>query len=233
MARIVYSGLVTEIKGSIGGTTFQSNRSGYIVRNKQYKGPVRSVGNVKAGRAFAIASRRWGSLTAAQRTAYNTMASTYNYVDLWGNTKTLTGFQWFMASTNNQFRVDGVGLPLAPSGDPTVVAPIFDILLEDQKITYTNFNWAGSNANSLLVYASSPLRSNSFNNRLNYRYMGIAYKENPTWFQLVFDYQRVFGVPYSFLINDFVGYINFLTVFFINGLAGHSSFVLKQLSFNI
>jgi len=34
MARIQLSGLLTDIKGSIGGSTFQNNASGLIMRNK-------------------------------------------------------------------------------------------------------------------------------------------------------------------------------------------------------
>lgn len=233
MARIVYSGLVTEIKGSVGGTTFQSNRSGYIVRNKQYKGPVKSVGNVEAGRAFAIASRRWSLLSLAQRNAYKTMAATYDYTDLWGNTKTLTGFQWFMASTTNQFRVDGIGLPLAAAGSPVRVIPS---VTWHATLTLWYFNilsWASTNADYVIVYATAPMRSITFLNKLSYRFLVLYPKTFGESYFLSAAYKSAFGFNISEVNSNVKGYINFLALFFKNGEAGHSSFLVHTFSFNV
>jgi hypothetical protein len=225
MARIVYSGLVTEIKGSVGGTTFQSNRSGYIVRNKQYKGPVRSVGNVEAGRAFAIASRRWQSLTAAQRADYNTMAATYSYTDLWGNTKTLTGFQWFMASTNNQFRVDGIGLPLAPAGDPTIIPPVLGLSANSTSCTVNILDISSSNADLIFIYATPVVRSYTYVNRLTYRFLKFANFSSPGSIPCHVEWSNVYGVNWSDMYGVYKGYILFFCLFAKSGQAGHSSFV--------
>lgn len=232
MARIVYSGLVTEIKGSIGGTTFQSNRSGYIVRNKQYKGPVRSVGNVEAGRAFAIASRRWSLLSSAQQSDYNTMASSYPYTDLWGNTKTLTGFQWFMASTNNQFRVDGVGLPLAPAGSPVRVVPPVSYFFSGSDWTIAIPDWNSTNADYAACFASAPLRSVTPFNRLNYRFLNLFDRFYRPYYYLSDAYGAVFGLDFSDLRDNTKSHVNVLLEFFKAGEAGHSSFHVIDFYFN-
>lgn len=233
MARIVYSSLVTEMKGSVGGTTFQKNRSGYIVRNKQYKGPVKSVGNVEAGRMFAIASRRWDLLSSAQKTAYNTMAATYDYTDLWGNTKTLTGFQWFMASTNNQFRVDGIGLPLAPAGSPIRVIPSVEWHATSTLWYFRIMSWASTNADYVIVYATAPMRSITLLNKLSYRFLVLYPKTFGVDYYLSAVYKSAFGFNISEVNSNVKGYINFLALFFKNGEAGHSSFLVNTFSFNV
>lgn len=225
MARIVYSGLVTEIKGSVGGTTFQSNRSGYIVRNKQYKGPVRSVGNVEAGRAFAIASRRWSLLSSAQQSAYNTMASSYQYTDLWGKTKTLTGFQWFMASTNNQFRVDGIGLPLAPAGDPTIIPPVLGLTATSTFCNVDVLDISSTNADLIFIYATPVIRSYTYVNRLTYRFLKFVNFNTTGNIPCQVEWSNVYGVDWSDMYGVYKGYILFFCLFAKSGQAGHSSFV--------
>lgn len=67
MARIIYSGLVTEIKGSVGGTTFQSNAYGYTVKNKANIVRPNSVLQNQRKLYLSVASQKWKGLSSAQR----------------------------------------------------------------------------------------------------------------------------------------------------------------------
>lgn len=95
MAVIKLGSIVTDIAGSIGGTTFRRTSTGHAVYNKQGK-------QVKS--AFAKASRKnelgnifssWYNITESEREQWALNASTYPLKDKFGNTKYLTGRQLY------------------------------------------------------------------------------------------------------------------------------------------
>lgn len=67
MAQVKLSGLVTSIKGSVGGTTFQSSGAGLTARNKPL--PLKSKSNAQTTVRVLQAqlNTAWGDLTDAQR----------------------------------------------------------------------------------------------------------------------------------------------------------------------
>jgi hypothetical protein len=75
MARIIYSGLVTEIKGSIGGTTFQSNAYGYTIKNKSRQKKPKTVLQNQKKVFLTAASQAWRGLSQAQRDGWNAWAA--------------------------------------------------------------------------------------------------------------------------------------------------------------
>lgn len=95
MAVIKLGSIVTDIAGSIGGTTFRRTSTGHAVYNKQGR-------QVKS--AFAKSSRKnelgnifssWYNLTESEREQWALNASTYPLKDKFGNTKFLTGRQLY------------------------------------------------------------------------------------------------------------------------------------------
>ena len=95
MAVIKLGSIITDIAGSIGGTTFRRTSTGHAVYNKQGR-------QVKS--AFAKASRKnelgnifsnWYNLSEKEREQWAVNASTYPLKDKFGNTKYLTGRQLY------------------------------------------------------------------------------------------------------------------------------------------
>lgn len=95
MAVIKLGSIVTDIAGSIGGTTFRRTSTGHAVYNKQGR-------QVKS--AFAPASRKnelgnifadWYNLSEGERAQWEKNASVYPLKDKFGNTKYLTGRQLY------------------------------------------------------------------------------------------------------------------------------------------
>ena len=95
MAVIRLGSIVTDIAGSIGGTTFRRTGTGHAVYNKQGR-------QVKS--AFAKASRKnqlgnifsnWYNITESEREQWAINASNYPIKDKFGSTKYLTGRQLF------------------------------------------------------------------------------------------------------------------------------------------
>ena len=96
MARIIYGAIVESIRGSIGGTTFQKNAYGYTVKKKpNIIRPNRSAQN-RQKKYLAYATQSWGALSDAQRTDWNTWASTYPQYAKHNSSSQLSGYSVFV-----------------------------------------------------------------------------------------------------------------------------------------
>ena len=96
MARIIYSGLVTSIKGSVGGTTFQSNAYGNTVKNKANMIIPNSVSQELRKLIFSKATKGWSSLTSVQRSNWETYAAAFPQFAKNNPSAVLSGFSVFV-----------------------------------------------------------------------------------------------------------------------------------------
>jgi len=97
MARIKYGALVESINGSIGGTTFQTNRYGFSVKRK----PVPTIPNTprqnsRKALMFTV-QQAWIALTDANRSNWNTYAATFPRPTRLNPDANLNGFNYFSA----------------------------------------------------------------------------------------------------------------------------------------
>ncbi|HPD99580.1 MAG TPA: hypothetical protein PKV52_04890, partial [Candidatus Saccharibacteria bacterium] len=95
MARVLYSGIVTELVGNLGGTTFQKNKSGYIARNlghcRKKSTFNQSVQQVK----FYAQMAGYMALSVSYKTTWVDLATAHPIIDKFGNEKTLNGCNWY------------------------------------------------------------------------------------------------------------------------------------------
>lgn len=174
MARVQYGVIVTELKGKIAGQVFQGGNVGYVLRNKGYTSGISSPNRQSANRNMIAQTTSWRTLTDVQRASWNSGASTWPFVDKFGNTYTGSGFQVYTAFNSNLL---SLGLPAvltipsaeSPNNPGTVTAIMFDnggIALEWEN--------AGEAPDYILLFAS-PARSPGKNT--NYvRYRKIAFE---------------------------------------------------------
>lgn len=120
MARIIYSGLVTSIKGSIGGTTFQSNAYGNTVKNKPNMVIPNSVDQEQRKLILSKATKAWSTLTDAERSNWNTYATTFPQYAKNNLSSQLSGFAVFVKWHAALFL--GQGLNSDVDGNPSLVA---------------------------------------------------------------------------------------------------------------
>jgi len=171
MARILYSSQVSDIKGSIGGLTFQRNSSGTICRLKPSR--VQSGTSKQNPRLvdFGSASNAWLALDSADREAWQAWADSNPKSTPWGDTKYITGYNYYMSCFCNAMLVDGTPPDVPPASyTPLAIADnAMSIDGSDLKITFvTPFNHTGS---YLVVYATPPLQALGLKNRKYLRFM--------------------------------------------------------------
>lgn len=96
MARIIYSGLVTSIRGSIGGTTFQNNAYGFTVKNKANMIRPNSIDQETRKIIFSSAVKNWSSMSQTFRDNWNTFAATFPQFSKHNVSSVLSGFAVFV-----------------------------------------------------------------------------------------------------------------------------------------
>lgn len=154
MARIIYT--LGELKGSIGGLTFQNNTSGHTVRQRPI---VRKSSTIKQQASHASHQSllfEWQSLTVTEKDLWNTFASVHDKIDKFGITKTLTGANWFL-SVNFMRLLMGLSLLTSPPAYASPSgAPTFTIELFPDKIkVYINPTYS-SVSNNLIIWGALP-----------------------------------------------------------------------------
>lgn len=126
MARIKFSGLVTEIRGSIGGTTFQRNAYGFTVKNKSSMTLPLTVTQLQRQNLYSRATKDWGQLTEVQRETWRTWASTFPQFAANNPDSQLSGFAVFVK--HHLLAKLNAGSPLVVLPAPSFEKPALDLL---------------------------------------------------------------------------------------------------------
>lgn len=135
MARIIYSGLVTSIRGSVGGTTFQNNAYGFTIKNKANMIIPNSPQQELRKLIFSLATKAWATLTDPQRGNWETYASSFPQFAKNNPSSQLSGFAVFVKWHCAWFL--GTGLNAVIDTAPSLVATPLDT------VTLTVTNVAG------------------------------------------------------------------------------------------
>jgi len=95
MARVIYGPSVSTLHGSIRGTTFQDNASGSIARGRSHPSLFPSPGQSYQQTWAGQVNKAWQGLSLVQQLSWDTFAGLHTKQNRYGQTKTLTGFNWF------------------------------------------------------------------------------------------------------------------------------------------
>lgn len=157
MAKVQYAAPVTSLSGSIGGWTFQTNRSGNIVRLRpkglQSPSPLQSASittHLQLVSAFT-------ELTPLQKQDWDDFSVAHTHEDRFGTTRTLTGQNWFISINRNRLLLN-LGILNAP---PMFFLPIgnanFTIVIDDTKIEITKSAPQSPNDTAFKIFTTPPL----------------------------------------------------------------------------
>lgn len=207
MARVTYGVGVTEFKGSIGGVTFQRNTSGTIVKHKTYH-PVnpsvsQSVNQANLARMVSL----WPTLTLSQMADWNALAAAHDHTNLWGETKTISGYQWFLANNLNLLATgQAVNLICQPFVSPA--APDQFTLEADALGLYLRWSPAYTPAyNYSLIMVSPPLRQGNILLKRSLFTLASFGSGAQTEINIKADYEAAFNITWSQFFANSVSFI--------------------------
>lgn len=176
MGQIKFSGLVVGIKGKIGGTVFQSGRTGYAAKNNtgSGRGYIRGDGGVarmKQRNYLSSLSNRWGSLSVEYRDAWNNEAQNYIFYNRFGDPYTPSGYQLFMSLNLN---LNKIGLPTIDAPKPKAeIEPVSNFRFENFSVNDISVKWDSPTSGTffIIVYGSPQRRPGKSNSGISYKYI--------------------------------------------------------------
>lgn len=95
MANIKLGAIITDIAGSVGGTTFRRTPNGIIIYNKQGTQIKSAFSQNAVKNKLGAILGSWGTLEPGERNFWNDKATLYEFPDKFGNLKFLTGRQLY------------------------------------------------------------------------------------------------------------------------------------------
>ena len=95
MAVVLPGPLVSEIRGSIGGTSFHQARAGIIATKKPIQNKSFTQKQSIAIQEHMLFLQAFQNLTFAQKTLWDTFSVTFQKTDKFGQARELTGLNWF------------------------------------------------------------------------------------------------------------------------------------------
>jgi hypothetical protein len=115
VALVTYAPLVTAIKGSIGGVTFQANTAGQIcrARTRPYK-PVTEKQRTVLPK-LTIWLPIWRTLDLDTQVLWNDFATAHPHTDFYGRVRHLTGFNYFCRLNSQLIRAYQTYITVPPT----------------------------------------------------------------------------------------------------------------------
>ena len=175
MARVEYGVIITDIIGSIGGITFQHNRSGKIarLRPKTHKNPTSAQTDRQVKHAGILHS--WQQLSEANQGLWNDFADLHTKVNMFGDTKTLSGLNWYESINLSRDLIGLLSLKTPPAYNLPCAVPAYTVTINQTKIEINltaPFNTAN---NTLVIRATAPIPNTTTNFRGQWRF--ITYED--------------------------------------------------------
>lgn len=196
MARVEYSSIVNEIKGSIKGTSFQRNKSGTIAKGKSVLVFNPSVNQLVSQSDFNYVVGLWAALTFANKELWIAFALANTKFNYWNEEKTLSGFNWFVSLNSNRL-LTGQALFTAP---PAYATPLFcpefnlNVAAESLDIEFVSFPTASDYY--LFIFATPPLRSVNLQSRRHLRLISVIAPSSAESHEITAAWESYFNLVY-------------------------------------
>ncbi len=163
MALIKFSGIVSEARGSIGGTVFSRNRSGAYIRSRTKPTNPNTSAQQAVRAVMAFLTNRWSQdLTAVQRTAWNLYGASVVMLNGLGENINLSGFNHYIRSnsilkrTANTLVDDGPTIFEIPDADPTLAITASEATQLISVVFDDSLAWANETDGWLWTFQGTP-----------------------------------------------------------------------------
>ena len=196
MARVSYIAPISEIVGSIGGFTFQRNRSGTIIRSRPSTYKSSTIKQTAAQQLFIHYLQLWQGLSQANKDLWDAFAIAHTKDNSFGQTKTLTGLNWFQSINyyRELLRLSVLSSPPAYLLPAAVPAYSFNV---DETTLEIDFSlpWDPPDC-ALLIRLTQPVNRNTESLQRELRLVKILTEGEYSSMDLLSDWENYFDIPY-------------------------------------
>ena len=165
MASGKYGTIITDMKGSIGGTTFKGTRSGAVVQNKINSNPSGKYGGksqvdnneqlIRSQLNFTQNLENWKNLSDVDRQTWVTGAVNFPFVNKFGEQYTPSAFQLFMSCNQNLYSIGAGNIATCPP--PTSPSPTPGFVVSSGGGFTFNISGASLTNYSQILFATAPM----------------------------------------------------------------------------
>jgi len=198
MARVKYGALITEIAGSIAGTTFQKNRYGFTIKQKPTMVRPQRTSQLGRQQSMRALQTAWFALTDADRAAWNTYAATYPRPTRLDSSSFLNGYNYFCSYHLLRSLHDTV-IVTQPTGAQETMDDIEIILTEVDPalnlsggVTISGGSWV------VLLFISRVVSTTIYKQKSKLRFIFSAISSGSLIADIASEYTAIFGdIPNS------------------------------------
>lgn len=169
MAKITLTGLMADIQGSIGGTTFQRSRAGLIARRKPIPKTSRTAKQSAIIAEHQTLNAQFILLPLSTKLQWDSFALAHTRTDKYGNVNTLTGLNWYQSINFTLFLISEPLKTLPPSYIIPFAPIEYTGCLENNELKITNPFPLITADHSILIYTTPPLTRSTISDWSNFR----------------------------------------------------------------
>ncbi len=171
MAKVTFGAGITALQGSIGGWTFHTNRSGNIVslRPASFRSRTGKQNTEIANFTSLIAG--FSELSLADKQTWDAFALAHTKETKFGETRTLTGQNWYVSSNGHREQLGLARIDAAPMFQMPIGNDNFSLVVDATKIEITKNPPLSPNDTSLLFWGTPPLRRTTTSLRSDIRFL--------------------------------------------------------------
>ena len=124
MAKVLFTAVVADMRNKLNGTVFSKNRYGAYTRTKVTPVNPQTTFQTSVRTNFGTTSAAWRGITQAQRNAWIAQAQFFPIIDIFGNSKVLSGQALYQQLNRNLFTAgqSAISAPPSPAAIPTFFA---------------------------------------------------------------------------------------------------------------
>ena len=198
MARVNYSGIVTELVGNIGGSTFQKNGSGFIVRNVGHCRKSSSTAQRLQHQKHYATLNEYSNLILDNKLLWRSFASAHPRIDKFGTSKFISGANWFQSINSNLKLLDLSKLLVPPVYEMPVAVPIMALECRNNGLWWNITAGTGNTRDYLELYTSNVMLTSTGNVYRFLRSNYIALAQNPALIGITEDWELLHGSVYNY-----------------------------------
>ena len=145
MAKINFSGIAgVDMRNKLNGSVFSKNRGGAYVRTKVTPVNPQSTAQQNARNRLSTQSQNWRGETESARQSWIDASPNFPYTDIFGNSKTLSGFQLYVKFNSNLSYIGEAAISTAPAAVAIPSLAITALVADDS-------------ANTVIITATTPV----------------------------------------------------------------------------
>jgi photosystem II stability/assembly factor-like uncharacterized protein len=196
MARVLYSAEINELKGSIGGTTFQRNKSGTIAKLKSSLVFNPTSKQLSSQGVFNFFVGSWQNLSLADKNLWNDFAAANQKFNYWNLSKELSGFNWYLSLNVNRYLTGQAVLTSPPVYVTPLFCPEFRLFPLTDSLSIMFDSFPEKDNYYLFVYATPPIRSVNLQSRKSLRLIAVIDPTPVLWHDLTADWELFFQMDW-------------------------------------